>query len=73
VNLGLDVGLAPVTKTYVQLGLDDRAATVPVGVPRRRAVESRSKSRRCTTRSRTAASARRCVPCVPSSTKKTSR
>ena len=64
VNLGLDVGLGPVAKTYVQLGLDEAPPKYPSITARHGAAESGARSRRCTTRSPTAGSVRRCAPCA---------
>ena len=73
VNLGMDVGLGPVTEDVRAARARRRAAEIPVDPARRRAAEPGRRSRRSTTRSPTAASARRCAPSAPSSTPRASR
>ena len=64
VRLGLDVGLERVAATLERLGRRAPAPALPVDAARRGRAHAIRRSRRSTTRSQTAASTRRCAPCV---------
>ena len=69
VNLGIGRGTRRASRASSSAGRRAAAAVVSVAAARRRSSSRRTRWRSSTTRSRTAASARRCAPCVRSSTR----